>query len=163
MAQNMTSKRPRIQWDTAKRQVLCCLYRFFSWEKQVLCRVFSEIFREHLLELGIKTDLSYPLLHTQWSGMRLESNPVWFHVHVDTEFRNDAEWKTRISEIKATASRLGVLLQEKAWDNIDKSKSQEFDCENDKSLKAYFESILLSVRTELKSSMTIVSKPWLIS
>ncbi|KAJ5536263.1 hypothetical protein N7513_009449 [Penicillium frequentans] len=152
MAQNMTPKRSRIQWDTTKRQVLCCLYRFFSWEKQVLCRVFSEIFREHLLELGINTDLSYPLLHTQWSGMRLESNPVWFHVHVDTEFRNDAEWKTRISEIKATASRLGVYLQEKAWDNIDKSKSQNFDCENDKSLRAYFESILLSDQNPTNTS-----------
>lgn len=156
------SKRPRIQWDTTKRQVLCCLYRFFSWEKQTLCRVFSEIFRQHLLELGIKTDLSYPLLHTQWSTMRQELNPVWFHVHIDTDFRSDAEWRTRITEIKATASQLGVSLQEKAWDNIDKLTPKDFDYENDKKLNAYFESILLSVRTESIGD-TRVSKPHLMS
>ncbi|KAJ6110621.1 hypothetical protein N7486_002856 [Penicillium sp. IBT 16267x] len=112
------------------------------------------MFREHLLELGIETDLSYPLLHTQWSGMRLELHPVWFHVHIDTEFRDDAEWKTRISEIKATASQLGVSLQEKAWDNIDKSKVQSFDFENDKNLKGYFESILLSDQNQTNTFTT---------
>ncbi|KAJ5649471.1 uncharacterized protein N7484_003194 [Penicillium longicatenatum] len=92
------------------------------------------------------TDLSYPLLHTQWSGMRTEINPVWFHVHVNTGFRNDAEWKTRIREIKETANRLGVSLLEKTQDTIDKSSLRGFDYEDDKKLKGYFESELLSGR-----------------
>lgn len=111
-----------IRWDCEMRQTLCCLYRFYSCKPQELVSIFSAIFKRHLLECGLPRGIaSYPTLNAQWYQMRRDCHNVWYHVHVDSEFRRDGEWKTRISLIESTAMRLRISLRRQLSDNIDTS------------------------------------------
>ncbi|KAJ5788137.1 hypothetical protein N7457_003127 [Penicillium paradoxum] len=119
MESTKSPKRPTLRWDQYKREVLCCLYRFFKHDKKQVEEIFSYIFREHLNERGIRGFVPFSTLNTQWSWMKHERNPVWCHVHIDTAFDNHADWKEIITKIKSTAKILRFHLREKMEDSID--------------------------------------------
>lgn len=107
-------KRPRFQWDEYRTQVVCCLFRFFHEDSEVFGQIFSEFFKEHLLERGFpQRIIPYPDLQKQWNKLRRNNNAVWRYVHLETAFRTDREWKDILHIIKAIASRLNVILNEK--------------------------------------------------
>ena len=130
------------------RQVLCCLYRFFVLHREAYERIFSDLFREHLAQHGFQGRIPYRSLHAQWAWMRRTESAacaIWFHVHKNTEFRTDADWQTKVGEIKAAADRLGLRLIEKERDDIDTSNADDsFDVSEHPD--EYLESLLLSVR-----------------
>ncbi|KAJ5280681.1 hypothetical protein N7478_006053 [Penicillium angulare] len=132
-----------MEWNTAKRQVLCCLFRFFS-DKHAFPAIFSEIFRDQLEQRGISGNVTFPVLHTQWYWMRQNGNSVWYHVHMDTQFQPDGEWEPIIRTIKQAADRLGISLSQKAQDETDTSKFGGLDRET--GMKEYLESIMLVKR-----------------
>lgn len=110
---------PKIPWNIYHRQVLCCLYRFFECSHDQLSVVFSTIFRNDLRHCGFgDQNASYARLHAQWDWLKRQKRPVWHHVHIDTEFRTDREWRDIIHRIRLTAFELGLLLQEKLFDTI---------------------------------------------
>jgi hypothetical protein len=83
--------------------------------------IFSYMFRSHLKERGITGFVPFATLHTQWSWMRNSGDVVWYHVHMDTEFRTDAEWSDIVEKIRVAADILRFCLHEKTQDNIDTS------------------------------------------
>ncbi|KAJ5294372.1 hypothetical protein N7508_009193 [Penicillium antarcticum] len=109
-------RRPTLRWEVRMRQVLCCLYRFFVCDKKQVMEIFSYLFRGHLQERGIRGFVPYATLHTQWSWMQNSGDPVWYHVHIATEFKMNAEWSGIIHEIKAAAEILRLRLQERTQD-----------------------------------------------
>ncbi|KAJ5748603.1 uncharacterized protein N7511_010299 [Penicillium nucicola] len=114
-------RRPTLKWDVAMRQVLCCLYRFFCCDKKQVMEIFSFMFRGHLQERGIRGFVPYATLHTQWSWMRNSGDVIWYHVHIDTEFNTDGDWREVIQRIKDAAEVLQLRLQERKED-IDTSR-----------------------------------------
>lgn len=114
-------RRQKLVWDIHMRQVLCCLYRFFSCDKKQTMEIFSYIFRSHLKERGITGFVPFATLHAQWSWMRDSGDLVWYHVHKDTEFRTDAEWIDIVKKIRAAAKILRFRLHEKTQDDTDPS------------------------------------------
>lgn len=67
--------------------------------------------------------------------------PVWYHVHVVTDFRTDGEWKEIIHLIRLTAFELGILLNEKLSDTTG-IPDGEFDV--DKGAREFLTSVLLT-------------------
>ncbi|KAJ6079352.1 hypothetical protein N7467_009105 [Penicillium canescens] len=114
-------RRPTLRWDIHMRQVLCCLYRFFSCDKKQTMEIFSYMFRSHLNERGITGFVPFATLHTQWSWMRSSGDVVWYHVHMDTEFSTHAEWTEIVEKIRAAAEVLRFDLCEKTRDGTDTS------------------------------------------
>lgn len=130
------------------RQVLC-LFRFFSnegkYSKKAFVRIFSEIFRAHLVQHGFEhEDLPFKTLHTQWHWMRKVSHVIWSHVHMDTEFRLDADWRTTIRQIKSAADRLGISLIQKDVDTVNTALFKPVDLDSRRACE-YLESVLTSV------------------
>ncbi|KAJ5919792.1 hypothetical protein N7454_009627 [Penicillium verhagenii] len=97
------------------------------------------------------------MLYAQWSWMRNDMNPIWFHVHVDTKFRLNCDWLSRTNDIKKAAQRLGINLQEKGADNIDTTRFKDFDINAQKevTLKEYFNSVSLSDWSMATASLPI--------
>lgn len=115
-------RRPNIRWDTHKRQVLCCLYRFFCRDPKVWEEVFSHIFMSHLIERGIAGFVPFQTLNIQWTHMRDHGDTDWHHVHIATEFNKDGEWKDIIARIKSAARSLRLQIREKDEDSVDTSR-----------------------------------------
>lgn len=115
-------RRPNIRWDTHKRQVLCCLYRFFYRDPKVWEEIFSHIFKSHLIERGIAGFVPFQTLNIQWFCMREHGDVVWHHAHIATEFRKDGEWKDIISSINSAARTLRLQIREKDEDSVDISR-----------------------------------------
>ena len=125
-------KKITFQWDDYRRQVLCCLYRFYNCEHGDLQKIFSDIFKNHLLERGFpKGQISYRVLNAQWSWMKRNDNPAWMYVHKETAFRKDREWKDAIQQINHSAGKLQILLVEKEYDteNVEVDDSESFTME----------------------------------
>ncbi|KAJ5151358.1 uncharacterized protein N7482_010610 [Penicillium canariense] len=74
--------------------------------------------------------MPYPALNTQWDWMKRTKHPVWYHVHIDTDFRRDGEWGDIIHLIRFTAAQLDIDLPEKISDTITISEEEEFDIED---------------------------------
>lgn len=107
-----------MKWDNYRRQVLCCLYRFFTRDKDAFERIFSEIFRAHLQERGFgDTDVDFRRLDTQWAWMKTNNSFIWKYVHQLTEFRKDREWKEIVDLIRAKANELKMALKERDHDD----------------------------------------------
>jgi hypothetical protein len=104
------------------RQALCCLYRFFRCDRKQKEEIFFSMFRDHLRKRGIHRFVPGTTLDAQWDWMRSTGDLVWSHVHRDTEFNMDGEWKSIIQRIKATAVTLRLPLHEKREDDIDMSQ-----------------------------------------
>ena len=115
-------RRPNIQWDTRKRQVLCCLFRFFCRDNKKWEEIFSHMFRSHLLERGITGFIPFTTLNIQWVNMREHGDSIWHRVHIATDFRKDGEWQDIISSIHSTAQLLHLQIQEKDSDSVDISR-----------------------------------------
>ena len=77
------------------------------------------MFRDYLRRRGIYRFVPGRTLDAQWNWMRRTGDLVWSHVHRDTEFSMDGEWKSTIQRIKATAVILRLCLHEKREDDID--------------------------------------------
>ncbi|KAJ5709342.1 hypothetical protein N7493_010676 [Penicillium malachiteum] len=122
MAKKFVRKGPTIKWDFAKRQVLCCLFRFFDNERKKFPWIFAEIFGDELHKQGIypQDKVTTRVLYTQWTWMRRTEHPIWQHVHVRTKFRRE-EWKKTIAKIEASARRLGLSLREGIENNTDQA------------------------------------------
>lgn len=134
-------RRPKLVWDTYQRQFLCCLYRFFSCSDFQVSAIFSKVFREQLVECGFASEnIPYRSLYAQWSWLRRQKRPVWFHVHVTTEFNTEKEWKDIVHLIRCTASDLGLWIHEKREDTI---SPPEGHMDMDKEAGEYLTSILL--------------------
>ncbi|KAJ5365067.1 hypothetical protein N7517_007953 [Penicillium concentricum] len=110
-------KRPTLRWDQYKRQVLCCLYRFFMCDKKETEEIFSYMFRGHLNERGIQGFVPFATLNTQWVWMKNIRDPVWSHVHLNTAFETDGKWKEILTKIKFAAETLRFQLREKTEDD----------------------------------------------
>ncbi|KAJ5207222.1 hypothetical protein N7491_002148 [Penicillium cf. griseofulvum] len=121
MKPTKSSKRPTVRWDQYKRQVLCCLYRFFICDKKETEEIFSYVFRGHLDERGIQGFVPFATLKTQWTWMKNKQDPVWCHVHINTPSATDPEWKEIISKIKSAAKTLRFQLREKTEDDTNTS------------------------------------------
>ncbi|CAG7978312.1 unnamed protein product [Penicillium nalgiovense] len=115
-------KRPKLRWDIPMRQALCCLYRFFRCDRKQTEEIFFSMFRDYLRKRGIHRFVPGRTLDAQWNWMRGTGDLVWSHVHRDTEFNMDGEWKSIIQRIKATAVTLRLPLDEKREDDIDTSQ-----------------------------------------
>jgi hypothetical protein len=112
-------KRPNIRWDESMRQALCCLYRFFRYDKKQTAEIFFAMFRDVLKKRGINEFVPHPVLHTQWTSMRRDGDPIWSRVHRETEFNVEGEWKNVVQRIKSTADILLLPSREKKEDDID--------------------------------------------
>ncbi|KAJ5834524.1 hypothetical protein N7447_000550 [Penicillium robsamsonii] len=112
-------RKPKLRWDIPMRQALCCIYRFFRCDKKAKEEIFFSMFRDNLRKRGINQVVPDTTLHAQWSWMRNTGGFVWSHVHRDTEFNMDGEWKTIIQKIQFTAVTLRLPLLEKTEDDID--------------------------------------------
>lgn len=77
------------------------------------------MFRDNLRKRGIHRFVPGKTLHAQWNWMRNTGDLIWSHVHRNTEFNMDGEWKDVIQRIKSTASTLHLPLIEKPEDDID--------------------------------------------
>ena len=115
-------RRPTMRWDPYKRQVLCCLYRFFACNKKQTEAIFSYIFRSHLNQRGIQGFIPFATLNTQWIWMRNKRDPVWFCVHINTAFDTGGEWKEIITKVKSAAKILRFELHEKMKDDTHTSR-----------------------------------------
>ncbi|OOQ86809.1 hypothetical protein PEBR_19683 [Penicillium brasilianum] len=141
---------PKLSWNIYHRQVLCCLYRFFECSHDQLSVLFSTIFRNDLRHCGFgDQNASYARLHAQWDWLKRQKRPVWYHVHIHTEFRKDLEWRDIIHRIRLTAFELGLLLQEKLFDTIH-IPSDDFDV-NDHT-DEYLGSVLLANQAQEQHS-----------
>ncbi|KAJ5722433.1 hypothetical protein N7488_000468 [Penicillium malachiteum] len=122
MAKKFVRKGPTIKWDLAKREVLCCLFRFFDNERKKFPGIFAEIFGEELRKQGIDPQgkVTPRVLYTQWTWMRRTEHPVWQNVHVRSKFRCE-EWGKTIDRIEASARRLGFSLREGTENNTDQA------------------------------------------
>ncbi|KAJ5879300.1 hypothetical protein N7455_002765 [Penicillium solitum] len=118
----MESKRPKLRWDVPMRQALCCLYRFFRCNKKQKEEIFFSMFRDNLRKRGIHRFVPGKTLHAQWNWMRNTGDLIWSHVHRNTEFNMDGEWRDVIQRIKSTALTLHLPLIEKPEDDIDTSQ-----------------------------------------
>lgn len=114
-------KRPTLRWDQHKRLVLCCLYRFFVCNKKETEEIFSYIFRGHLNERGIQGFIPFATLNTQWVWMKKKRDPVWSHVHMNTAFEADDEWKEIFTQIKSAAKTLRFEPRERMEDDTNAS------------------------------------------
>ncbi|KAI3272271.1 hypothetical protein CBS147309_4818 [Penicillium roqueforti] len=115
-------KRPTVRWDPYKRQVLCCLYRFFTCNKKQTAEIFSYMFRSHLKQRGIQGFVPFATLNTQWIWMRNKRDPVWLRVHINTAFETSGEWGEIITKIKSAAKTLRFELHEKMEDDTHPSR-----------------------------------------
>lgn len=145
MGEYKSPKKPKFRWDDHRRQVLCCLYRFFSRDEDDFKRVFSEIFREHLVECGFEDGtIPYRVLYTQWMWMRRVEHPIWCQVHLESAFKSDGKCEDTIQVIKSTANWLGISLVERDHDPVD--MSQHNSLISDKKAIQILESVLIKVR-----------------
>jgi hypothetical protein len=133
MKSTKVPKRPTLRWDKYRRQVLCCLYRFFDCNKKQTEEIFSYMFRGHLNDRGIHGFVPFATLHTQWVWMKTRGDPVWSHVHVRTAFDTDGEWKEIIARIKSAAKTLRFELREKTEDDINISRSSSAGADDEQS------------------------------
>ena len=146
-------KGPTIQWDCQKRQLLCCLYRFFVRDNSAFESIFSETFRNDLIDRGFGSgNPSYRVLHSQWIWMKSTGNPTWLHVHRDSDF---ADWSHVIAQIEATAIQQQIQLIHKEEDDIGKSELHNIVLE-EKNHLGYLESVLTAVRP-LNSVILVLS------
>ncbi|CAP91575.1 hypothetical protein EN45_029030 [Penicillium chrysogenum] len=130
MESTKVPKRPTLRWNKCRRQVLCCLFRFFVCSKKQTEEIFSYMFRSHLNDRGIQGFVPFATLNTQWVWMKTRRDPVWSHVHTSTVFDTDEEWKEIIARIKSAAKTLRFELLEKTADtNISRSSSAGADDE----------------------------------
>lgn len=132
MGTTKASKRPKLRWDQHKREVLCCLHRFFVRDKKQFEEIFSYLFRDHLQNRGIQGFVPFSTLNTQWCFMRNERDPVWCHVHIDTSFETGAEWKEIIETIKSAADILQLPLRE-VENEIDTTRERSLGADSGKS------------------------------
>ncbi|KGO64980.1 hypothetical protein PITC_041990 [Penicillium italicum] len=86
-------KRPTLRWDQHKRQ------------------------------RGIQGFVPFATLNTQWVWMKNRRDPVWSHVHLNTAFETDGEWKVVITKIKSTAETLRFEICERMEDDSNTSHS----------------------------------------
>ncbi|CAI7587190.1 unnamed protein product [Penicillium glandicola] len=122
MENQKTTKTPKLRWNVPMRQALCCLYRFFRCDKKQKEEIFFSMFRDGLRKRGITRFVPGKTLHAQWNWMRNTGDLVWCHVHRDTEFNMDGEWKNITQQIKSTALTLRLPLCEKTEDDIDTTR-----------------------------------------
>ncbi|KAJ5615665.1 hypothetical protein N7537_000779 [Penicillium hordei] len=115
----MEGKRPKLRWDVPMRQALCCLYRFFRCNKKQKEEIFFSMFRDNLRKRGIHRFVPGKTLHAQWNWMRNTGDLIWSHVHRNTDFNMDGEWRNVIQRIKSTALTMHLPLIEKTEDDID--------------------------------------------
>ncbi|KAJ6180263.1 hypothetical protein N7519_010724 [Penicillium mononematosum] len=134
MKSTKVPKRPTLHWNKYRRQVLCCLYRFFVCSKKQTEEIFSYMFRSHLNDRGIQGFVPFTTLNTQWVWMKTRRDPVWSHVHTSTSFDTDGEWKEIIARIKSAAKILRFELHEKTEDDINISRSSSVGSDDERSI-----------------------------
>ncbi|KAJ5683590.1 hypothetical protein N7462_006755 [Penicillium macrosclerotiorum] len=118
----------KFSWTSYEREILCCLYRFYSLNQDTLETLFSTIFRPKLQKLDFKNHkLPARTLHAQWCWMKRVGHSVWLRVHRETEFRLDDEWKHIIAHIESTAQSMKIVLHRKQVDIIDMSENTPTD------------------------------------
>ncbi|KAJ5503057.1 hypothetical protein N7463_005931 [Penicillium fimorum] len=127
-------KRSTLRWDQYKRQVLCCLYRFFMCDKKETEEIFSYMFRGHLNERGIRGFVPFATLNTQWVSMKNKRDPVWSHVHLNTAFETDGEWKEIVTKIKSAAKTLRFQLREKMEDDTNISRRSSLGSDDEQNI-----------------------------
>lgn len=148
-----------FQWNEYRRQVLCCLYRFFELARQDFQRIFSDIFRDHLFERGFpNSQLPYIRLYAQWTWMKGKDHPIWLFVHKETEFNKTGEWKDILSQIRDSARRLRISLTETEKDNdtTDEHETESQILEDIFSTEQAMEFILQSVSSHVRTSVCII-------
>lgn len=144
-------KKPKgALWTTSMRHTLCCLFRFFKCktpsDKEGFEKTFSQIFSTHIMKCRRQDTLPFNTIYTQWAWMRRQRSAVWKHVHIDTDFSHDGDWKIVLEEIKSTASQLNVMLIERTSDTtFDASLFDGVDLSDN--LSEYIESVLWLVRS----------------
>ena len=111
--------------------------RFFVFSPHDFETVFSEIYQLELMpsEPGAQVVVSFGTLHSEWQSMKRNHSAVWHHVHTQTSFRRDGEWKGIIDAIQYVADMLGIPIIHRQSDPIEQSYGLRFDGE-------YIESIL---------------------
>ncbi|CAG7951526.1 unnamed protein product [Penicillium nalgiovense] len=156
-------KRPTLRWNKYRRQVLCCLYRFFVCNKKQTEEIFSYMFRSHLNDRGIHGFVPFATLNTQWAWMKSRRDPVWSHVHTGTAFDTNGEWKEIIENIKSAAKTLLFELHEKTEDDINISHSSSVGSDDERSIALNGPAPMLPhsfSTSETLSPMVLVSPRW---
>jgi hypothetical protein len=115
-------KRPNLRWDKFKRQVLCCLFRFFVRSRKIFEEIFRYIFQKHLRERGISGFIPFQTMYAQWTWMRDTGHLDWSHVHMKTDFESSGYWREIIARIQSSAKALKLPLRAKTVDDIDTSR-----------------------------------------
>ncbi|KAJ5289805.1 hydrolase [Penicillium atrosanguineum] len=147
------SPKMTFQWDDHRREVLCCLCRFFELARHDFQRIFSDIFRDHLLERGFPgNQMPYTRLYAQWTWMKRIDHPLWLFVHKETNFIENQEWKDILRQIRDSARRLRISLTEKENDATDEHKSESKISEDLLPIEQAVEIILQSVLSHSSSS-----------
>lgn len=145
MMRPKTDSRFKIQWDCELRQLLCCMARFFVLQPLDFESIFSEIYRNQIIPSELVgqvavtyLDVTYELLRSEWLSMRRNDSAVWHHVHTQTSFRRDGEWKRMIHIIQSTADKLQIHIVQRDSEPIEPCYGRRLDGE-------YLESILIAV------------------
>lgn len=119
---NFSVPRPQNKWTEHQREVLCCIRRFFFLSKEDEEIIFNMIFEQDILKCGFANGIPYSSLNTKWVDMRAKGDYVWEEVYLRTKFtEKEGRWAPMIAEIRNAAQELDIILQEKAFDDIDTS------------------------------------------
>lgn len=107
----MPPKKQKMRWDPIKRQLLCCLYRFFECDENQVEEVFSHIFRGHLKESNIGWFVPYDTLQAEWLWMKNGEHIDWIRVHNDAAFEASNDCANILRLIQSAAVSLKLQLR----------------------------------------------------
>ncbi|OQE42105.1 hypothetical protein PENCOP_c004G04707 [Penicillium coprophilum] len=106
-------------------------------DKKETEEIFSYMFRGHLNERGIQGFVPFATLNAQWVWMKNKQDPVWSHVHVNTAFETNGEWKEIITKIESVAKTLRFQLREKTEDDTNTSRWGSLVSEGEQSIASH--------------------------
>lgn len=90
------------------------------------------MFRSHLNERSIPGFIPFATLNAQWVWLKKKRDPVWSHVHMNTAFEANDEWKEIATQIKSAAKTLRFELRERMEDDTNTSCQNSLESDDER-------------------------------
>lgn len=123
---NPRAKRQFHKWKAEERILLCCMRRWFNFDRKQEATIFDSVFGTRARTEGFENGLPSSTLVTQWEDLGKRAHKDWIDVHESTNFdEGPSLFRNVLDQIQNASSALRIPVLRRSTD-IDIRKFSRF-------------------------------------
>jgi hypothetical protein len=123
---NPRAKRQCHKWKAEERILLCCMRRWFNFDRKQEAAIFDSVFGARARTEGFENGLPSSTLVTQWEDLGKRAHKDWIDVHERTNFaEGPSSFRNVLDRIQNASSALRIPVLRRSTD-IDIRKFSRF-------------------------------------